>query len=491
MRIEGRGELFVRLHRHADPDGADRAAAARLDGVQRPPVLHRLRGARRALLVRRHRPPRPRARAAHAGHVHAGGRRRRCRRARPRSSASARSSPSATRWAGRSACTSPGATPTSSPASSCRPPRWSGAAPGGSGRCGGSCPSPGRGCAAAATAATSTGPSPKLLGVDHPLEPYVPWLVSEMSRNDAFAMVDAGRALARYDARPWAATLGVPAASLITTEDRLVPPAQAAGARRRRSARTPRAGRPTTSPPLSHPRRVRRAHRRAGRPRRAVSDGRRPAATSPAPGAPDRRSRPVRRARATAGPRASRQVGELVPELLAGDDVGQHQAHAGDLAGQELGVGLGALGDAAVELGLHPVALLLAVLGQQDQRRGVGRLQSRSARFSRMNRVPRVPTQLSGADQVPGDPDDDDDRLDDQEPGGAEGAGDRLAEPAERLGVVAARRSAGWRGVVRSSRRLTIGARPVVRSRSRGPGPGVTPRWRQPPAAGGRARRRP
>ena len=89
---------------------------------------------------------------------------------------------------------------------------------------------------------------PKLIGAGHDVEPYVPWLLSEMSRNDPFAMVDAGRALARYDARPWASSLGVPAASLITTEDRLVRPAKqralAAGARRRRAASSP----PTTSP---------------------------------------------------------------------------------------------------------------------------------------------------------------------------------------------------------------------------------------------------
>ena len=54
---------------------------------------------------------------------------------------------------------------------------------------------------------------PKLLGAGHDVEPYVPWLLSEMSRNDPFAMVDAGRALARYDARPWASSLGVPAAA--------------------------------------------------------------------------------------------------------------------------------------------------------------------------------------------------------------------------------------------------------------------------------------
>ena len=28
--------------------------------------------------------------------------------------------------------------------------------------------------------------------VEHPIQPYIPWLVSEMSRNDPFAMVDAG-----------------------------------------------------------------------------------------------------------------------------------------------------------------------------------------------------------------------------------------------------------------------------------------------------------
>lgn len=64
----------------------------------------------------------------------------------------------------------------------------------------------------------------KLINAGNRLEPFVPWMVSEMSRNDAFAMVDAGRALARYDARPWAASLGVPAASLIMTKDRLVSP---------------------------------------------------------------------------------------------------------------------------------------------------------------------------------------------------------------------------------------------------------------------------
>ena len=54
----------------------------------------------------------------------------------------------------------------------------------------------------------------------------MPWLVSEMSRNDSFAMVDAGRALSHYDARPWASTLGLPAGSLIMTRDRVVRPSK-------------------------------------------------------------------------------------------------------------------------------------------------------------------------------------------------------------------------------------------------------------------------
>jgi pimeloyl-ACP methyl ester carboxylesterase len=72
---------------------------------------------------------------------------------------------------------------------------------------------------------------PRLLGirkrgpvVDHPVQRYIPWLLSEMSRNDPFAMVEAGRALADYDAEPWAGSLGAPAAMLVTTADRLVPP---------------------------------------------------------------------------------------------------------------------------------------------------------------------------------------------------------------------------------------------------------------------------
>jgi 3-oxoadipate enol-lactonase len=64
----------------------------------------------------------------------------------------------------------------------------------------------------------------RLLGAEHELHEFVPWLEAEMRRSDTLAVVQAGRALSRHDARPWAAQLGKPAASLITTKDRLVRP---------------------------------------------------------------------------------------------------------------------------------------------------------------------------------------------------------------------------------------------------------------------------
>lgn len=64
----------------------------------------------------------------------------------------------------------------------------------------------------------------RLLGPNHPLQQYVPWLACELHRNDAFNVVQAGQSLSRYDAREFATTLGKPAASMITTRDRLVKP---------------------------------------------------------------------------------------------------------------------------------------------------------------------------------------------------------------------------------------------------------------------------
>ena len=64
------------------------------------------------------------------------------------------------------------------------------------------------------------------------LEAYRPWLAAEFRRGLARELADAGRALSRFDARPWAAELGLPTVMLITNRDRLVrPPKQAELAR--------------------------------------------------------------------------------------------------------------------------------------------------------------------------------------------------------------------------------------------------------------------
>jgi 3-oxoadipate enol-lactonase len=64
----------------------------------------------------------------------------------------------------------------------------------------------------------------RMLGENHPFRQYVPWLTSEMRRNDTHDVLAAGNALSAYDARPWASSLGKPAGMLITTKDRLVKP---------------------------------------------------------------------------------------------------------------------------------------------------------------------------------------------------------------------------------------------------------------------------
>jgi 3-oxoadipate enol-lactonase len=58
------------------------------------------------------------------------------------------------------------------------------------------------------------------------LDGYRPWLAAEFRRATARDLVAAGRALSRYDARPWAEQLDVPAVILVTTRDRLVRPAK-------------------------------------------------------------------------------------------------------------------------------------------------------------------------------------------------------------------------------------------------------------------------
>jgi pimeloyl-ACP methyl ester carboxylesterase len=53
-----------------------------------------------------------------------------------------------------------------------------------------------------------------------------PWLAAEFRRGLARELADAGRALSLYDAQPWAGQLGLPAAMLITSRDRLVRPSK-------------------------------------------------------------------------------------------------------------------------------------------------------------------------------------------------------------------------------------------------------------------------
>jgi hypothetical protein len=64
----------------------------------------------------------------------------------------------------------------------------------------------------------------RLLGPGHPLQRNVLWLTGELRRGDVLSIVQAGHALSRYDARPWAGELGKPAGALITTKDHLVWP---------------------------------------------------------------------------------------------------------------------------------------------------------------------------------------------------------------------------------------------------------------------------
>lgn len=63
-----------------------------------------------------------------------------------------------------------------------------------------------------------------LLDEGSPLWPHRRWIVAEAMRNEPRVMIEAGKALSRYDARSWAKDLDVPAAMLISTKDRLVKP---------------------------------------------------------------------------------------------------------------------------------------------------------------------------------------------------------------------------------------------------------------------------
>jgi pimeloyl-ACP methyl ester carboxylesterase len=56
------------------------------------------------------------------------------------------------------------------------------------------------------------------------LDPYRSWFEGEMRRGNVRDFVEAGRALSRFDARPYVAAVEAPAAVVVTTGDRLVPP---------------------------------------------------------------------------------------------------------------------------------------------------------------------------------------------------------------------------------------------------------------------------
>jgi pimeloyl-ACP methyl ester carboxylesterase len=50
------------------------------------------------------------------------------------------------------------------------------------------------------------------------------WVSDELGRHDPAAIVEAAMAISRFDSTPWIADIDVPAASVITDYDRLVPP---------------------------------------------------------------------------------------------------------------------------------------------------------------------------------------------------------------------------------------------------------------------------
>ena len=50
------------------------------------------------------------------------------------------------------------------------------------------------------------------------------WVLQEVGRNDPAAVLEAVRALQRFDSSPWIGEVDVPAAVVMTTRDRLVPP---------------------------------------------------------------------------------------------------------------------------------------------------------------------------------------------------------------------------------------------------------------------------
>lgn len=64
----------------------------------------------------------------------------------------------------------------------------------------------------------------RMMSDDAGLAQHRDWIIAETMRGDARVVLQAGKALSKHDARPWASSLDVPAGCLVTTRDRLVKP---------------------------------------------------------------------------------------------------------------------------------------------------------------------------------------------------------------------------------------------------------------------------
>src|SRR5690606_9035832 len=106
--------------------------------------------------------------------------------------------------------------------------------------------------------------------------------------------------------------------------------------------------------------------------------------------------------------------------------------------GEVLGVGEVALGALTILLDLHPVAVILPVLGKQDEGCGVRGLQREHEREGDEPVVGAVELKAVGGEGVPAHPREHERTQPEQEPRGAHAACDRLGEPSE---AVAARRA--------------------------------------------------
>jgi 3-oxoadipate enol-lactonase len=64
----------------------------------------------------------------------------------------------------------------------------------------------------------------RLIPRGHEMHRFVPWLLGETRRNDAWIIHQAGQALAKFDGTILASTIRVPVSYVLTLRDRLVPP---------------------------------------------------------------------------------------------------------------------------------------------------------------------------------------------------------------------------------------------------------------------------